>query len=164
MFLVSMDYIASHMARLREEAEISVGRLLRLEEHLIALHEITQRDSTDLTATKEDVLAELWTWLRGNKNKLRRMELDLDLLENVDGYRRKALAHVVATLQTLHALDADMEELRTRAGALGIIGDKIPIDVHINSIKAGVERLKERQLRASLECGASVSKILEINA
>lgn len=163
-FLMSMDNIASQVVRLRDEAEISMGHLLRLEEHLIVLHEITHRDDKDLKAVKEEVLAELWTVLGGNRRKLRRADLNIDLLKNIDKYRKKALAHVVATLQTLHTLDADMEELRTRVAAPDIVGDKIPIEVHIKSIKAGVERLKEGQLRASLKQGESIAKILEINA
>lgn len=162
-FLMSMDNIAHHMVRLREEAEISMGYLLRLEEHLMVLHEITHRDNKDLTAAQEDVLAELWTWLGGNRRKLKKMDLNLELLKNVEKYRKKALAHVVATLQTLHTLDADMEELRTRVAAPDITEDRIPIEVHIKSIKAGVDRLKEGQLRASLKQGEIHAKILEID-
>ena len=162
-FLMSMDNIGSHMVRLREEAEISMGHLMRLEEHLMVLHEVTHRDDKDLKAVQEDVLAELWTKLGGNKRKLRKMDLNLDLLKNVERYRKKGLAHVVATLETLNTLDADMEELRTRVAAPDIVGDKIPIEVHIKSIKAGVDRLKEGQMRASLRQGDSIDKILEIN-
>ena len=162
-FLTSMDNIGSHMVRLRDEAEISMGHLLRLEEHLVVLHEVTHRDNKDLTAAQEEVLAELWTWLGGNKRRLRKMDLNLELLKNVEGYRKKALAHVVATLQTLHTLDADMEELRTRVAAPEIVGDRIPIEVHVKSIKAGLERLKEGQIRASLRQGESINKILEIS-
>jgi len=161
-FLMSMDNIGSHMVRLRTEAEISMGHLLRLEEHLMVLHEVAHRDNKDLTAAQEEVLAELWTKLGGNKGRLRKMDLNLELLKNVEGYRRKALAHVVATLQTLHTLDADMEELRTRVAAPEIVGDRIPIEVHVKSIKAGVERLKQGQIRASLREGESINKILEI--
>ncbi|KAF9778938.1 hypothetical protein BJ322DRAFT_1013935 [Thelephora terrestris] len=163
-FLMSMDNIGSQVVRLREEAEISMDHLLRLEEHLQVLHEITHRDDKDLTAAREDVLAELWTRLGGNRRKIRKADLNLNLLKNIDKYRKKALTHVVATLQTLHTLDADMEELRTRVAAPDIVGDKIPIEVHIKSIKAGVERLKEGQLRASLKQGESIAKILEIDS
>ena len=163
-FLMSMDNIATHMVRLRDEAEVSMGHLMRLEEHLMVLHEITHRDNKELTAAQEDVLAELWTWLGGNRSKLRKMSSNLDLLKNVENYRKKALAHVVVTLQVLHALDADMEELRTRVAAPEIAGDKIPIEVHIKSIKVGVERLKEGQMKASLREGESIARILEINA
>ena len=162
-FLMSMDNIATHMVRLRDEAEISMGHLMRLEEHLMVLHEITHRDNKELTAAQEDVLAELWTWLGGNRPRLRKMSSNLDLLKNVEKYRKKALAHVVVTLQVLHALDADMEELRTRVAAPEIAGDRIPIEVHIKSIKVGVERLKEGQMKASLREGESIARILEIN-
>ena len=163
-FLMSMDNIGVHMVRLREEAEISMDHLLRLEEHLMVLHDITHRENKDLTAAQEDVLAELWTWLGGNRRRLRGMDINLGLLKNVEIYRKKALAHVTATLQALHTLDADMEELRARVNAPDIVGDRIPIEVHIKSIKAGVERLKEGQLRASLKQGEIDAKILEIDA
>jgi len=164
VFLMSMDNIATHIVRLRDEAEVSMGHLMRLEEHLTVLHEITHRDNKELTAAQEDVLAELWTWLGGNRSKLREMSSNLDLLKNVEKYRKKALAHVVVTLQVLHALDADMEELRASVAAPEIVGDKIPIEVHIKSIKVGVERLKEGQMKASLREGESIARILEINA
>ena len=163
-FLMSMDNIATHMARLRDEAEISMGHLMRLEEHLMVLHEITHRDNKELTAAQEDVLAELWTWLGGNKSKLREMSSNLDLLKNVEKYRKKALAHIIVTLEVLHALDADMEDLRTRVAAPEIAGDRTPIEVHIKSIKVGVERLKEGQMKASLRERESVARILEIDA
>ena len=162
-FLMSMDNIASHVVRLRDEAEVSMGHLMSLEQHLVVLHEITHRDNKELTAAQEDVLAELWTWLGGNRPRLRKMSSNLDLLKNVEKYRKKALAHVVVTLQVLHALDADMEELRTRVAAPEIAGDRIPIEVHIKSIKVGVERLKEGQMKASLREGESIARILEIN-
>ena len=162
-FLMSMDNIDYHMSRLREEADISMGHLMRLEEHLMVLHEVTHRDDKELTAAQEDVLAALWTQLGGNKRKLKKMNLNLDLLKNVDKYRRKALGHVAATLETIQTLDADMEELRTRVAAPDIVGDKIPIEVHIKSIQAGVDRLKEGQMRAALRQEERLGKILEID-
>ena len=161
-FLTSMDNIANHMARLRDEAEISMDNLLRLEDHLRALHEETHRDNKVLTAAQEDALAELWTWLGGNKSKLK-MDLNFDLLKNIEKNRKKALAHVVSTLQTLHTLDADMEELRTRVAAPDIIGDKMPVDVHIKSIKTGINILKEGQVRVGLRRGGSMAKVPEID-
>ena len=40
------------------------------------------------------------------------MDLNLDLLKDVEKYRRKTLGHVAATLKTIHALDAGMREMR----------------------------------------------------
>jgi len=163
-FLSSMDSIGNHMGRLREEAEISMGHLMRLEEHLKVLHEIVSRENKELTRAQEEVLAELWTWLGGNRRELREMNINLGLLKNVDKYRRKAMVHVAATLETLHTLDADMEELRTKVAAPNIVGDKIPIEVQIKSIKAGVDRLKEGQTKASLRQGERLDRMLETEA
>jgi len=162
-FLMSMDNIATHMVRLRDEAEISMGHLMRLEEHLIVLHETTHRDNKELAVmnTFVEFLAALF---EGNPSRFLEIRSNLDLLKNVEKYRRKALEHIVVTLQALHALDADMEDLRTRVAAPEVAGDGIPIEVHIKSIKAGVERLKEGQMKASLREGESIARIPEINA
>lgn len=163
-FLLSMDTVDRHMCRLREEAEASMRHLVRLEEHLMVLHEMVHQENQDLTTAQEDVLAELWTWLGGNKNKLRSMDLNLGLLKNVDRYRQQALAHVVVTLQTLHTLDADMEELRARVAAPDVVGDRIPTEVHLKSIKAGIERLRQGEMiRASAKRRERISKTLETN-
>ena len=155
-FLMSMDNIASQMVLLREEAEISMDYLMRLEEHLIVLREITHREENQVYETfLEEFVAS------PNMDSFRKMESDLNALKDVDRYRKKALTHVVATLQTLHMLDADMEELRARVAAPDLLGDKIPIEVHIKSIKAGVERLKERQMKASLKQEEAVAGMLE---
>ena len=74
------------------------------------------------------------------------------------------MVHVAATLETLHTLDADMEELRTKVAAPNIVGDKIPIEVQIKSIKAGVDRLKEGQMKASLRQGERLDRMLETEA
>ena len=145
-FLVSINNIASQMVRLREEAEISINHLMRLEEHLTVLHKITHRED-------EQVVPLYLKQFHGTHDPdlFERMYLDLDVLKNVDGYRKKALMYVVATLHTLHTLDADMEELRARVAVSDLLGDRIPIEVHIKSIGGGVERLKEGQVKSSLK-------------
>ena len=65
------------------------------------------------------------------------------LARTAERYRRRALAHLAATLQTLSTLDADMEELRAKVAA------------------PEIDRLKERQTRASLGQGESAIKVLE---
>ena len=61
------------------------------------------------------------------------------VVERLNKYMREALVHVVATL------DVDLEELRTRVSHARCRSGKIPIDVHIRSIKAGVESKTERR-------------------
>ena len=136
-FLLSMDNIGIHMVRLRREVETSM-------DHLMVLREVTHREIIGLKAAQADILAELWAVLGGKGHKLRETAVVLDLFENMERCRKKALAHVVATSQTLHTLDADMEELRIRVAVPDMIWDRLPIEVHIENIKAGVDRLMDR--------------------
>lgn len=147
-FLMAMDSLSLSMERLIIEAEISRTSLERLEQTLSLLHEIVLREDASIQLSQSEVLSELWTKLGKNDRKLRGFAKNLMLLKSVGGYRKRALAHVAATLQTLGALSADMEELRSRVAAPDVVGDRVPVGVHMRSIKAGLERLKEGQVKA----------------
>jgi len=41
-----------------------------------------------------------------------------------------------------------MEDLRERVAAPELIGSKIPVEVHMKSIRSGLERLKEGRVRS----------------
>ena len=130
----------------------------------MVLHEVTHRDARNLKVQRE-AADQLFEWLgfkiRINPDATRKIDLDLDLLKNVENYKRKALAHVTVILETLHTLDAGVEELRARMAAPDIVEDKILLEVHIMNIKAGVDRLKEGQVRASMRYASNVDKVLE---
>lgn len=161
-FLMSMDSLSTSMERLIIEAQVSLANLDKLEQHLTLLHEVVLREDTSIHLAKDEMLSELWTKLGGNNRKLRGMDNHLILLRGVGGYRKRALAHVVATLQTLGALSADMEELRSRVAAPDIVGDKIPVEVHVRSIQGGLERLKDGQMRAREREDETIRRVLGI--
>lgn len=123
-FLLSMDNV---MVRLREEAKTSV-------EHLKTLHIHDHGEDDRLTGIEREADEHLAGIIRK--------------LKAINESRRKALAHVVATLNTLHTLDVDIQELRARMAAPDVIGDKTPIEVHTKTIRADLGRLKEAQMRA----------------
>lgn len=149
MFILSMDTASHHVTRLREEAEVSMRHLIRLEEHLSTLYEMVHQESRGLATAQEDILAELWTWLRENAGEFGKIDLNLGLLKNVSKHRQRAMAHIVTTLQTLDILDAGMEELRAKMAAPDIAGDHVPTEVHVKSIEEGMERLRLRHIKAS---------------
>jgi len=141
-FLLSMNNVASQAAHLRQEAETSM-------QHLTALHEVTRRGNNELKTVREDVLVNLGGSWWSNYDLLKEIRLVLSSLTNVENCRRDALANVFGTLQTLQTLDADMKELRARVSVPDIIGEKIPIETHIRSIKEGVDKLKKRDRKAT---------------
>ena len=140
-----MNTLSTNMQRLVLEAEVSISDLDKLEEHLKSIHEIVSREDISISAARGELLAQLWTVLGGNRKELDEMDEHRALLKGVGGYRDRALAHVVAALHMLETMAEDMEELRERVSTPRLVGEAIPIDVHMKSLRGGLERLKERR-------------------
>lgn len=161
-FTDAMNVLSTQMERVILEAEVSLTNLDRLEQRLITLHEQLHRENADISAERSELLAELWTMLGGNKRKMRGLDQHLFLLRNIGQYRTRALAHVAAALQTLQGMSEDMEDLRERVAAPEIVGDRIPVEVHMKSIKAGLDRLTEKRYQVREREEAAVKRILGI--
>ncbi|KAI9463285.1 hypothetical protein BJY52DRAFT_1115869 [Lactarius psammicola] len=147
-FTEAMNTLSNNMQRLVLEAEVSISDLNKLEEHLTSIHEIVSREDTSISAARGELLAQLWTILGGNREELNKMDEHRTLLKGVGGYRDRALAHVVAALHMLETMAEDMEELRERVAAPQLVGETIPIHVHMKSLRSGLERLKGRRAGA----------------
>ena len=158
----AMIVLSSNIQRLVMEAEIHLTNLERLEESLSVLHELVHREDTSISAQKSEVLSELWTKLGGNKRRIRGLEGHLILLKNLGVYRKQALAHVVAALQSLRALSDDMEDMRERVTTPELVGESVPVEVHLRSITMGLERLKESRLKAKEREEEAVRKVLHL--
>lgn len=161
-FIEAMDQLAFSMRRLIIEAEVSLANLDKLETRLSTLHELVSREDSSLSSAKSELLSELWTKVGGNKRTLRGYDEHLYLLKNLGDYRKRALVHVVAALQMLQAMSEDMEDMRERVGAPELLGSSIPVEVHIRSIRSGLERLKEGRIKAKEREEEAVRRILVI--
>ncbi|KAG6862463.1 hypothetical protein C0995_000009 [Termitomyces sp. Mi166 len=161
-FNEAMGVLSNSLERLILEAETNLANLERLEERLSTLHEIVSREDLALSGAKSELLAELWTMLGGNKQQLRNFDGHLSLLRSLSSYRQQALAHVVTALQTLKGMSSDMEDIRERVAAPDLIGSRIPIEVHIKSIKTGLERLQEGRVRAKKLEEDTIRRVLGI--
>jgi hypothetical protein len=155
-----MNTLSANMRRLVLEAEVSISDLNKLEEHLKFIHALVSREDSSVSAARNELLAQLWTIIGGNRDELKGIDEHLALLKGVSGYRDRALAHVVAALQMLERMADDMEELRERVAAPELVGDAIPIEVHMKSLKSGLERLKERRTGAKQLEEQIVNRIL----
>ncbi|KAF8056071.1 hypothetical protein FPV67DRAFT_1376586, partial [Lyophyllum atratum] len=157
-----MGVLADSMQRLIIEAEVNLANLEKLEERLSVLHELVAREDATISSAKSELLAELWTKLGGNKKKLHNYQGHLELLKNLGLYRKRALAHVVGALQSLTAITSDMEEMRERVAAPELAGSHIPVEVHMNSIKVGIERLREGRERSKRLEESAIGRVLGI--
>jgi hypothetical protein len=159
-FTEAMNVLSSSMQRLIVEAEVNLSNLDKLEERLGTLHELVSREDSSISSAKSELLSELWSKLGGNKKTLRGYDSHLVLLKNLSAYRKKALVHVVAALSTLQGMSEDMEDLRERVAAPEIVGSVIPVEVHMKSIRNGLERLKEGRTKAKEREDEAIKQIL----
>lgn len=162
-FLEAMDVQATQLSRLVLEAETNLGNLDRLELVLGTLHEMVAREDKSISSEREELLAQLWTKLGGNRRELRGKDQHLKLLKALGEYRKRALVHVVGALQTLQSMSSDMEELRAKVAAPEIVGERIPVEVHMKSIRAGLERLSEGQTRARITEKEAMRRALQLD-
>jgi len=134
-----------------------------LEESLVVLHEMIARETDAVEEKTDELLADLWTRLGGNRRQLANFKSNRALLANVRVYRNRALRYVSSTLVQLQQLSSDLEELRDRV-VVPLLSDpesNIPLEVHIGSVRNGIERLTQGRIHAKEREDAYLRKILD---
>lgn len=159
-FVEAMGVLSTTIERLVVEAEVQLANLERLEERLSMIHELVSREDSTISSAKSELLSELWTKLGGNKRTLRGYDDHLKLLNGLGEYRKQALVHVVSSLQTLRALSDDMEDIRERVSEPELASSHIPVEVHMNSIRTGLQRLKHSRVKAREREEEAIKKVL----
>lgn len=162
-FADAMHVMSTQLERLIVELEANYANLDKLEERLSTVHSIISRENKTVADAKDELLANLWTILGGNRKELRNFESNLKLLHDLTIYRKHAAAQVVATLHALQSVSQDMEDMRERAAAPNLAGRKIAPEVHMNSIKNGLDRLREGRSRARKIEEAALRRALGID-
>lgn len=155
--------ISEEIEQLLAEAQALLLVLQNLEDRLDVIHGIAMRDNIHAQGSKDEVLSQLWTLLGGNRGALGKYNNQLRLLREVGNQRKVAWAHVSGTILKLQAMGAELEELRERVGSAELLRDRadIPLAVHLESIRLGVERLEEGRKKArELESG-HVRRVLD---
>lgn len=127
------------------EAQMLLGILDNLDSRLDIISSIATRDDIKVTDNKDELLAQLWTKLGGNRNSVAKVDKQLTLLKDVGSYRRMAWAHVNSANIKLMAIRDNLEDLRERVALPETVGDVVPLEVHIQNINLGIERLEQQR-------------------
>ncbi|KAK5708489.1 hypothetical protein LTR17_020668 [Elasticomyces elasticus] len=136
--------VEEQILTLIQEAQALLGILDNLDGRLDVIASISTRDGLKVAGNKEELFAYLWTKLGGNRSSVSKLENQLTLLKEVTAYKRLAWAHVTTTIVKLQGIQATLEDLRERVAGPEVLGERVPLEVHIESINLGIERL-ERQ-------------------
>lgn len=145
-YIQHTQIVSGEIDRLIEEAQAVLRILQDLEDRLEVIHSVAVRDNIHAQGTKDEILGELWTHIGGNRAKQRQVNNQLKLLAQVTQYRRVAFNHVASTIVKLQSMGVELEELRDRVGQAGALKEagvnQVPLAVHIENIRLGVERLE----------------------
>ena len=136
--------VEEQIAALILEAQALLQILQNLDDRLDLIAGITTRDGVRSQADRDDLFADLWTKLGGNRAGVARMERQLEVLGDLGKYRKLAWAHVSGTILKLQAIAANLEDLRERVARPETVGvrEELPLEMHVREIVMGVERLE----------------------
>ena len=162
-YIEHTQVIESEIERLVEEAQALLQILQNLEDRLDIINEIAVRDDVYAKGARDEILAQLWTKLGGNRSKVDKFDSQISLLRHVSEYRRAAFNHVSTTTLKLQAMGSELEELRERVAGPSAFEDKarVPLRVHIENIEMGVERLEAGRDKLRKTEEAQYRKILD---
>ncbi|KZT02109.1 uncharacterized protein LAESUDRAFT_763045 [Laetiporus sulphureus 93-53] len=133
---------SAFMKTLLVDGELYQSRLVWLKQQLAVLHELIVQDHAKLTHRRATILAQWWTYLGWNQDKLHHLDSDLTLIHRIDSHRRHALAYTVGALQTLQELNNQIQDSLQTAQHPAFTGYIIPVRLQSRSIQTCLERLK----------------------
>ncbi|PIL28735.1 hypothetical protein GSI_08779 [Ganoderma sinense ZZ0214-1] len=145
--------LSTQVTSILVEATRTMATLDVLEGHLSRVQALCVEEDLVASISRGSLLSELWTALGGNKGRLLDLERRATVLQNVDIYRRLAVAHVTATMQTLLAVEEELSLLIQKLSNPEIIGSEIPLEVHVASIHLGVQRFQDERLKVRVGNG-----------
>ena len=146
-FVEIMNFQSSAITSLYSEITVSLGRLKNMKARLQSIRDITTRANLTVSQESDEVSSSVWArlgWLQ--QQDIDRFKADLALLGALDASTSEAREYLLEALRDLQAKKSQMRELRTRVSKRPTLGGEIPLEVHIESIIEGMERLKMERL------------------
>lgn len=143
-YLLHSSRVEDEIQRLIAEAQELKKNLDDLDDRLDAINGVAVRDGVHVRDTKDELFAQLWTKLGGNRNDVKKLDDQMQLLLSVNRYRKLASNHVGATLLKLQAISVGLEDLRERVALPETVGvrEGVSLQQHIETIQLGVDRLE----------------------
>jgi len=122
-------------------ANVLESGLESMGEQINAVHDILRKEGLDIVESKAAVHSSLWTMVGWNNDKLRKMDLDLELIGKVDKFKAEAMAHMREVLFKLVTMRDQMDSLRDSASSPQWHDWEFAIEAHIETIESSVRRL-----------------------
>ncbi|KAF2450619.1 hypothetical protein P171DRAFT_342518, partial [Karstenula rhodostoma CBS 690.94] len=142
----------NHVSKLKDDvsslivfSESLMALLNNLDARLDIIADIAMRDDNTVNRDRQELLADLWSKLGGNRSSKAANMKSLQLLRDVLRYRANAVQLVSATLLKLQEISTGLENLRDGIAAPEVVGfrEDYPLQWHIDVVSRSVERLRD---------------------
>ena len=162
-YLGHADIIQEQLTDLILEAQALVKVLQFLDNQLDKIAFITKHDGVEITESRDELLARLWTFFGGNKHAIKQHDRGLVLLHDLSKYRQVAVAHVLATIRKLEAIKEGFQDLRQRIAEPGLdVGRRdMPLEWHIYNIQLGLERLEQKKIESNKVVNEDLARYMD---
>jgi hypothetical protein len=145
IFQKFLDSFESSIVQLIERTQVISHDLHRMEERLSTIRNVASDEAQMRLLEKAELLADIWTWFGGNRKYIHAVERNLRalrLLFEQHGFADRA----ISSAQTeLRAMQEALEDLRPLASRPLVFDSGFSIDLVMDEIKAGSERVRKRQ-------------------
>ena len=142
-YLAHANKVEEEIQRLIKEAQVLLNILEGLDQRLEVIQDLVTNNGVKVSQSRDELFAQLWTKLGGNRNNVAKLNQQMQLLKSVNTYRKAAWTHVTSTLLKLREISAGLDDLRERIALPDTVGvEVVPLQQHIETIQMGVERLE----------------------
>ena len=145
IFQTFLDMLEQGIVALIFRAKELEGALSRLEERLITIRDIASGEAKIHLHEKEELLHDLWTRFGGNRKQLSFLNRNLRALKLIYEYHGLADRCVASTQSELETMRVALEDLRPLAATPLLIASDLSVEMIMEQIKTGAERLRVRQ-------------------
>lgn len=155
--------VEEEINRLITEAQALLLLLTGMEDRLDVINGIVTRETHEAVSSKAEKLSFLRAFFGHNRGILSQLGQRIELLKDVATYRRTAVEHVTATMLRLQEIAAGLEDLRERVATPRLVRGRsdLPLNVHLESIQSGVERLEASRLNSRKIEGDHLRRLLD---
>jgi hypothetical protein len=145
IFQTFLDMLEQGIVTLIVRAKELEGALSRLEERLITIRDIASGEAKIHLHEKDELLHDLWTRFGGNRKQLSFLNRNLRALKLIYEYHGLADRCVASTQAELETMSQALEDLRPLAAVPLLVSSDLSVEMIMDQIKTGAERLRVRQ-------------------
>ncbi|KAI1074290.1 hypothetical protein F5B20DRAFT_564029 [Whalleya microplaca] len=145
--------VSEKIAGLIVEAQAALRLLTQAENSLQLIKEHATRIGKFITGDQATMLDSIWSYVGANSRRLRELREQMTLLQQVERQRVTAVDQLMHLMHDLKDIETKLSDLRDRVAAPRLLDGRmpVPLNVHIETINAGVERLENARSRIRAE-------------